>query len=77
MSAKACPVALPRRVGERKTFTAHGTSFQIKQVRRGDFFLAKDVSSPPRSRWGNRAQICADIRNVLAVGELPLPKDWL
>lgn len=72
--ANRCPIALPARVREKLTFTAHGERFQVKQVSRGEFFLARDVESPSRSRWGTRAQICADIDHVMENGALPVPK---
>lgn len=71
---RSCPMRLPTKIGETKRFTAHGVPFQIKKVGRNDYFLARDVTNPSRSRWGSARQICQDLGHVLAMGALPVPK---
>lgn len=53
------------------TFLVQGEGFQLKKVGRNDYFLAKDVTNPSRSRWGTARQICQDLEHVMTMGALP------
>lgn len=74
VSLAKCPLKVPRKVGEKHIFTAHGAEYQLLKHRAGVYFLAKNEKAPVRSRWGTAAQIREDLQQVCDFGSLPEAK---
>ena len=62
-------IRLPRKRGDETTFVAHGQTFRIKRLS-ADYALTCPLQSP-RVRFGDRADILADVAKCLTSGVLP------
>lgn len=68
----AAAVELPRAIGERVEFAAHGARFYVKKHQAGVYSLNCSPSGG-RNRWGNAAEIRNDTLHVQTFGTLPGP----
>ena len=68
---------LPKTIGQKIEFPAHGGTFYVKKKSASDFVLMHDQNKQ-RSRWGNSTEIRQDIAHVLTYGTLPKPgeREW-
>ena len=69
-------VEIPKRVGGRAEFVAHGQRFTVRKLDRRTWTLHAD--GVERCRFGNRVQIAEDIAHAELVGTLPprSPNSW-
>jgi len=63
------------KVNQSKEYTAHGATFTVKKHDAGVYSLnASNIKV--RNRWGNLAEITADLAHCLTYGKLPRPANW-